>query len=32
LTPDAQRRIRRELDWAQIAKSGKPQAVGNPTP
>jgi uncharacterized protein len=32
LTPDAQRRVRRELDWAQIAKSGKPQAVGNPTP
>jgi outer membrane PBP1 activator LpoA protein len=32
LTPDAQRRIRRELDWAQIAKSGKPLPVGNPAP
>jgi outer membrane PBP1 activator LpoA protein len=29
LSPDAQGRIRRELDWAQIRK-GKPQAIAGP--
>ena len=32
LTPDPQRRIRRDLDWAQINKNGKPLPLGNPAP